>query len=206
MTPADPRLPKIPSFVARALPRHHRDHVLGDLAEDYITHALPRFGPRRARLWLWIHLVKAVVVNWLSRTRNWNKRTADYRREERKEMFGTFFSDAAYAFRTFKNQPGFTLVILLTLGLGIGANTAIFSTVYGSVLRPLPFHDPGRLVWAWGAKSPDIVSNSLSAANFVDYRDQSALFVSMGAYYVFRPRMTITGEGEPERVRGNVVS
>ncbi len=121
-------------------------------------------------------------------------------------MLGKSLSDVAYALRTFRNQPGFTLVILVTLALGIGANTAIFSTVYGAVLRPLPFHDPGRLVWAWGAKSPDITTNSLSAANFVDYREQSASFQSMGAYYVFRPQMTITGAGEPERVRGNVVS
>jgi putative ABC transport system permease protein len=198
--------PPFPPFIARALPRHHRDHVLGDLAEDYFAHALPRFGPRGARVWLWIHIVKAIVSNWFSRTRNWNKRTADYRRTERKEMFGTLFSDAAYALRTFKNQPGFTLVILLTLALGIGANTAIFSTVYGSVLRPLPFHDPGRLVWAWGAKSPDVVSNSVAAANFVDYRDQSASFQSMGAYYVFRPQMTVTGGAEAERVRGSIVS
>ncbi len=192
MTPADPRLPKIPTLIARALPRHHRDHVLGDLAEDYLAYALPRFGPRRARVWLWIHLIKAVVSNWLMRTRDWSRRTSNYRRTEHKEMFGTFFSDVAYALRTLKNQPGFTLVILLTLALGIGANTAIFSTVYGAVLHPLPFHDPGRLVWAWGARPPDIPTNSLSAANFVDYRDQSVSFQSMGAYYVFRPQMTIT--------------
>ena len=206
MTPADPRLPKIPSLIARALPRNHRDHVLGDLAEDYLAYALPRFGPRRARVWLWIHLIKAVVSNWLLRTRDWNRRTSNYRRTEHKEMFGTFFSDATYALRTLRNQPGFTLVILLTLALGIGATTAIFSTVYGAVLRPLPFHDPGGLVWAWGTKPPDMPSNSLAAANFVDYRDQSTSFQSIGAYYVFRPEMTVTGGDEPERVRGTIVT
>ena len=82
MTPPDPHLPQIPSFIARALPRHHRDHVLGDLAEEYLADALPRLGSRRARVWLWIHLVKAVVSNWFLRTRDWNKRTADYRRTE----------------------------------------------------------------------------------------------------------------------------
>src|SRR5271169_4999412 len=106
------------------------------------------------------------------------------------------FQDLRYAFRLLTKSPAFTLIAILTLALGIGANTAIFSVVNGVLLRPLPFRDPSRLVLI-AEKSPFPVI-STSRENYLDWRDQSDLFEAMEAT---RGRsITVTGSGEPERV------
>ena len=105
-------------------------------------------------------------------------------------------SDIRYAFRVLLKSPGFTLIAVLTLALGIGANTAIFSVVNAVLLRPLPFRDPSRLVLVVEkSKYPTI---TVSYENYLDWRDQSHSFESMEA--IFGANMTLTGKGEPERL------
>jgi putative ABC transport system permease protein len=104
--------------------------------------------------------------------------------------------DIRFAFRLLAKSPGFTSIAILTLALGIGANTAIFSVVNGVLLRPLPFRDPARLVLI-AEKSPfPVVSTSYE--NFSDWRDQSNSFERMQA--VRSGAITLTGAGEPERL------
>jgi predicted permease len=98
---------------------------------------------------------------------------------------------------------GFTVVALLTLALGIGANTAIFSVVNGVLLQPLPYKDPGRLVVV-GESTPQFDMMSLSYPNFVDWRQQSRSFESIAAFNW--QDYNLTGTGDPEHLSGKRVS
>ncbi len=108
----------------------------------------------------------------------------------------TLMQDLRYGVRTLRKIPAFTAVAILTLALGIGANTAIFSVVNGVLLRPLPYRDPSRLVLI-AEKSPFPVI-STSYENYVDWRDQSKSFEAMEATRA--GSITLTGAGEPERL------
>jgi len=92
----------------------------------------------------------------------------------------TLFKDVRYGFRMLMKRPGFTLVAILTLALGIGANTAIFSVVNAVMLRPLPFKDPERLVMVWETR-PDRGINTATPANFLDWREQNQVFEELAA-------------------------
>jgi len=108
----------------------------------------------------------------------------------------TLFHDLRYALRLLAKSPAFTLIAILTLALGIGANTAIFTVVNAVLLRPLPFQDPSRLVLVIEkSKYPTI---TVSYENYLDWRDQSHSFASMEAIY--GQNMTLTAKGEPQRL------
>jgi putative ABC transport system permease protein len=102
-------------------------------------------------------------------------------------------ADVRYAFRSLRKAPGFTAVAVLTLALGIGANTAIFSVVNTVLLTPLPYHDPERLVQVWEHNLPrNRERNVVSPANFLDWRDRAGSFADW-AMYLFSG-ITFTGE------------
>jgi len=111
--------------------------------------------------------------------------------------------DIRYALRQLRKSPSFTAVTVLTLALGIGANTAIFSVVNGVLLNPLPFHDASRIVSMFEA-TPNFPQGSISYPNFLDWQRDNRCFEAMAAY-----RSTdgsITGVGQPENVRAQRVS
>ena len=114
----------------------------------------------------------------------------------------TLWQDLRYSARTLLKQPGFTLVAVITLALGIGANTAIFSVVNGVLLRPLPFKDSGRLVMAWnrGAEAAGGDRTPLCVADLLDWRAQNRSFESIGALQY--GNFNYTGGDVPEQVRG----
>src|ERR1700681_4242380 len=114
--------------------------------------------------------------------------------------------DLKYAARVLLKSPGFVLIAVLTLALGIGANTAVFSVVNGVLLRPLPFPQPEKLVWVQAASlgASNWSGGPLSPPDFKDYREQSKSFEHLAAF-IENPS-TLTGVGEPERVAGAVVS
>src|SRR5262245_61595351 len=93
------------------------------------------------------------------------------------------WQDIRYGLRMLLKQPSFTLIAVLTLALGIGANTAIFSVVNAVLLRPLPFADDERLVMIWG-KLPAAGIKRLftSVPEFIDYRERTQAFAQVGVY------------------------
>ena len=113
--------------------------------------------------------------------------------------------DLRYAIRTLLKRPSFSTVAILTLGLGIGANSAIFSVVNAVLLRPLPYPEPERLMKIVGSDTRDGTQGNLSPADFMDLRDDSRSFASMGAHR-WVAFFTITGDGEPERISGSSVT
>jgi putative ABC transport system permease protein len=115
----------------------------------------------------------------------------------------SILQDLRYAFRSLRKTPAFTAVAVITLALGIGANTAIFSIVDAVLLRPLPFPEPDRLVQIWPGGGPD-VGKSHSYPDVADWRTMSHSFSGIATY---RPEsFALTGDGEPLHVRGSVVS
>ena len=116
---------------------------------------------------------------------------------------GALIQDVRYGIRLLLKNPGFTVVAILTLALGIGANTAIFSVVNGVLLRPLPYAQPNQLV-ALSEKSANFESSSISYPNFQDWQRTNSTFASMAAYR--SDDFSITGSGETERVRVAMVS
>ncbi len=111
----------------------------------------------------------------------------------------TFWQDLRYGFRMLRKNPGFTLVAVLTLALGIGANITIFSVVNSVLLRPLPYADADRLVFLWSESPKQNIRERTSAyANVSDWRDQNKSFEDLA---VFDPTsVTLTGAAEPEQV------
>src|SRR5438445_7149032 len=90
-------------------------------------------------------------------------------------------NDLRYALRQLLKNPGFAAVAVLTLALGIGANTAIFSVVNAVLLRPLPYPESERLVWL-AERGPEWNGGSISWPNFADWREQQAVFEHIGVY------------------------
>ena len=118
------------------------------------------------------------------------------------------YNDFRYAVRMLRKNPGFTAVSILTLALGIGANTAIFSVINAVLLRTLPYRDPDRLAILWKTvPKKNIQEDWTSYPAFREWRDQSQLFEDMAL--VFRPeaaKVVLTGNDRPERIQGAKVS
>jgi putative ABC transport system permease protein len=115
------------------------------------------------------------------------------------------WQDVRYAARMLRKSPGFTAVAVLTLALGIGANTAIFSVVYAILLRPLPYADPGQLVVIFQSKPQEQVPfTGINYVNFAECRAQSHAFAEMAANQAHQ--LTLTGVGEPSVLTTTVVT
>jgi putative ABC transport system permease protein len=117
----------------------------------------------------------------------------------------TVWQDVRYGLRMLAKNPGFTLTVVLTLALGIGANTAIFSMVNAVLLRPLPYKDPDRLVMVWEQNlRRGWFENIVSGANFLDWKKQNDVFADMAAFE--SNFFTLTGGGKPEEIAGERVT
>jgi putative ABC transport system permease protein len=121
-------------------------------------------------------------------------------------MMDSVIKDLRFAFRALLKRPGFTVIALVALALGIGANTAIFSLVNAVMLRPLPFPEPDRLVWVYGNIRNGANRASVSPLDYLDYRNQNKTFEQFATSYSMTLPATLTGGGEPERLQASVVS
>ena len=109
--------------------------------------------------------------------------------------------DIRYGFRGLLKRPAFTVIVVFTLALGIGANTAIFSVVNAVLLRPLPYPEPDRLVMIWGNfRSLNMMRLGASASEFVDFESQSTVFTELSAFQ--QAPFNLTGNEGPQRISG----
>jgi putative ABC transport system permease protein len=114
-----------------------------------------------------------------------------------RDRLGSWLQDLKYGVRSLRKSPGFTVAAALTLALGIGANTAIFSFVNGILLRPLPYAEPDRIVSVWPG-------HTFSKELFDDFRAGTESFEGLSAWSTYQ--LPLTGEGEPEEIIGAAVS
>src|SRR4051812_24677916 len=113
---------------------------------------------------------------------------------------GSLLQDLRYSLRLMRKRPGFTFVIILTLALGIGANTAIFTVVDATLLQPLPYRNPERLVHLWETKQQvDFGQRQASYPDFLDWK-QNEVFEGVGGYT--QRNFTLSGTETPERIMG----
>ena len=118
----------------------------------------------------------------------------------------TFIRDLRYGLRSLWKNPGFAAIAVLTLALGVGANTAIFGVLRAVVLRDLPYREPGRIAVLWTRNILQNLPDGSSYLNFRDWKAQSKEFEEMAAY--LRPeftRGTLAGGSDPERIQLAIV-
>ena len=117
----------------------------------------------------------------------------------------TFWQDLRFGARMLMKKPGFTIVAVIILALGIGANAAVFSLINAVLLKPLPFYEPERLVMVWEEASfAGFPRQEPAPANYVDWKAQQSVFEDMAAigFSSFR----LTGDGEPQQIFANSVT
>ncbi|HEY9402426.1 MAG TPA: ABC transporter permease [Pyrinomonadaceae bacterium] len=117
-------------------------------------------------------------------------------------LLTTLWQDISYGVRQLHKNSGFTAVAVLTLALGIGANTAIFSIINSILLRPLPFKDPDRLVLVWQT-NPNVMDTApTSYANMMDWKEQNRVFEDMAAWASYpTTKFSLIGTGDPEQIQ-----
>jgi predicted permease len=175
-----------------------RDGLLGDLDELYAERV--RRGGGSPDLWYGRQLLSAAV--------HYTPRRLWARQPDGKGVgvMDGLVRDLGYAFRMLRRRPGFTAVIVLTLALGIGANTAIFSVVDAVLLQPLPYAEPDRLVEVIHRHhgDDDVRLGSFSREDFADLRQDAAVYESVAGYSV--GTRVLTGVGEPQELEAAYVS
>jgi putative ABC transport system permease protein len=211
--PRQPQPPRIADWLLRRfLPLDgQNDAIRGDLLEEFrrrshldhgshldrVSSLAPRashldrasrLASRPSQLWYWRETLALIV------------RGHGYKKMLTLDNLG---QDLRYAWRSYRKAPLFTLLVVLTLALGIGASTAIFSIVNGVLLRPLPFPDPERLTWVSEANTAG-ETVSVSWMNYLDWRARQHSFDALSASQ--NSAFTLTGSGQATRVAGRRVT
>jgi len=197
-----PRRPPPPGLarwlLSLLLPRGNREFMLGDLDEEFAARVEQPEGLRGARQWYWRQVRSALMQ---SRPPRHVER--DGRIPRRATMLDTLRQDALYALRSLRKQPGFTAVVVLTLALGIGANTAIFSLLDAVVLRSMPVERPEELALLY-VQHESGLDPSFNYPLFEDYRDKNQVFDGLVAFNPVGVHLTLGSESE--RLLGAQVS
>jgi putative ABC transport system permease protein len=185
--------PRIAAWLAGVrLDRQEREFALGDLAEEFAG-LLDSHGPVAARRWYWRQALRVLLL------RRSQLAIAPTHSQPGKPSMQNFFQDVRFAVRLLRQAPAFTAVVTLTLALGIGATTAIYSVVHAALLKPLPYPDSNHLVIAEEGSSLED-SSPLSLAQIRQWRDTSGTFESFAGY--FQWSTTLSGTGEAQKLYG----
>jgi predicted permease len=187
--PAPPRLAE--KLLAAAL-RHsdYRESVLGDLHEEYVARSRTADGIR-LRAWYWREAMRLAIRG----------QSPFY--VQRKKVTVPF-SDVKYALRAIRKQPGVSLVVAVTLALGLGVNATVFGMMDALLLRPFQFKDYQRLVVLWETPRATSERETVAPATFLDWRKQARSTEQLAAWQWYDATLTVAGE--PERVQGFRVS
>src|SRR5262245_40141430 len=123
-------------------------------------------------------------------------------------VFDDLIQDLRYTFRTLRRDAGFATFAILIAGLGIGASATVFSVVNALILRPLPFQDPGRLVWIDNRDMSGLSGQTTQVGHMLDLRERTESLSAIGGYFAFYGvgDNLLSGTGEPERLSGVPVS
>ena len=178
-------------LAACRVPRDEREFVLGDLHEEFAELAGVS-GLGTARRWHWR---QALRILFLRRSRY----LTPLGPQPRKPLMQNFLHDVRFGLRLLRHSPAFTTVVTMTLAMGIGATTAIYSVVHAALLAPLPFANPDRLVLAYNGGTFE-TSTRLSYPQVIQWRDTSGAFESFAGYFTWRS--TLTGQREAAEVQG----
>jgi len=194
-----------PPWLARLVlswlaPREIRDALLDDLDEAFRVEAARR-RPRAARLWYWRQAATGAPPLMKMQIRRATRR----RRQERSSVtvLDTLARDLRYSLRLLARTPAFTAAAVITLGLGIGANAAVFSVTRAVLLQPLPYGAPDRLVMVWKGEDRSSVTH-LSLAEIASYAAEAESLMDVGGYV--ETNVNLTGGDDPERVRAGSVT
>jgi predicted permease len=171
-------------LLRRLLPPDVRDAVIAELDAEHELKIRARGGS--ASSWYWRQVLASMPWAVAMRQRRASRLAADA------------IQDARFGMRFLLRARGFSIAAVLTLALGIGATTAMFSVVDAVMLRPLPYAAPEQLLRIWSANPRGIPRNQISPADFFDWREQARGLASLAGFYVFD--VTITTGGEPERL------
>lgn len=185
-------------LLRRALPRGVRgDAIRGDLLEEWRERGATRAATRS----YWRHALSLTIRYAWRRERHIEPAAAGDR--STRMFLDNLRQDVRYAFRSYARAPSFTLVILTTLALGIGASTAIFSMVNAIILRPLPFPEPDRLIFA-NELNPNGTGMSVSWPNFLDWRSRARSFDGLASSR--NEQLMLTGVDQAQRLEARRVT
>jgi len=181
-----------------ALPRAEREFFLGDLEEDFFERVLRERDARAARSWYWRQALAAAMGSTPPRDGHVRQQANSG------GIMGNWGQDIRFAIRTLQKNPGFAVVAVLTLALGIGANTAIFTVVNALLISPLPFPQLDRVMQLHEQETSRNVERGVVApGNFTDWKAQAQSFAAMAATRGFTANLS----GDiPERLSGTQVT
>jgi len=198
----------MPSPRWRRYLRFWRSDVDGDLDEEFRFHVDAEAEYLVARGWS-LEAARDEALRLFGDVDAFRRdaRAADERRmarAHRNENLAVLLQDLRFALRSLRRQPAFTAIAVITLALGIGANTAIFSVVNGVMLKPLPYREPKQLVMLWETM-PGGDRPLLSYPNYLDWRQRQRGFEDIAVYNPF-PGFTMTGQGDAADINGSLVT
>ena len=189
-------------FLLRLYPRDFRERYERELIEFFVderTRVRRRTFEALGFRLITLRDLLATAIRLRAAQRRHPNKTGVNRRFNTRNSMEQFWQDTKFALRGMAKHPSMTVVIVMTMALGMGANSAIFSVINSVVLRPLPYEDPDGIVFVWERNYVrDLATNVVSPANYIAWREQADVFSDMGAIAQFSA--TVTGGGEPERI------
>jgi putative ABC transport system permease protein len=201
VSPAD----RIYRALLRLLPADFREECAADMTQLFRDHRRAAGGRPLRLAGLWAAAIADIVSHSISIRRERRALARAAASTNRSTPMRTFLGDFRHGFRLLRRHPATSIVAVLTLAVGIGANAAMFSVVDPVLLRPLPYPEPDRLVMVWEKRAREgVFTNVVSPADYLDWRRMNTVFQEVAA--ITEAGVTLTGDGQPEQLIAGVVS